>query len=71
MVMIKSNTTVSIPADLKEQAILQGISFSEILIEALREALDKETLEDLGREGGKPEPVHQDTTRAKTEANPC
>lgn len=66
MIDVKSNTTVSIPADLKKQAIIRGISFSEILVEAL-----KEKIEALEREGDQPCPAPKHPEASTTEVNSC
>lgn len=66
MIQVKSNTTTSIPADLKKQAIACGISFSEILVEALKNKLEAQE-----REGHKPEPAPEHPDASTTEVNSC
>ncbi len=63
---MKTNTTVSLPVEVKIKALSHGIGFSQTLVEALTKKI-----EDLEREGGKPVPAPGYPDAITTEAEPC
>jgi hypothetical protein len=64
--VIRSSITVSIPAELKQQALRCRIPFSATLEQALVARIDN-----LEREGGKPVPAPGYLDAVTTEADPC